>query len=161
MLDGEALFDVAHDPACPFVVTTSHVNVKVLGTIFTINSFSNVGRSETTLAEGSIELQNSKGSYLVTLTPGQKAVYEEDKLTVQEICPDDMIMMKYGIQTIRDASIPEILRNLENDFGVCLKAVSYTPKDTLFTISYMGDAKLEDVLDMLETISGSKFKIDE
>lgn len=160
-LVGEAIFDVSHNPASPFVVNAPGMKVKVLGTMFQINSFSETGPAEAVLAEGSIEVRNSKGGYLVTLSPGQKAIYDSEVLQVKEVRVDDLVMLRYGINTLRDASVQEIVRRLERDFDVRLKAVSYTPKDTLFTISYVKDAKVEDVLDLLETVSGSKFQIDD
>lgn len=159
-LKGEAVFDVTSNPANPFVVTAPGVKVKVLGTIFQINSFVPDGVAETVLAEGSVELYNSKGNYLVTLSPGQKAIYDSRSLQVKEVMVDDMAMMRYGIHIIRDASLQEIVRTLENDFNVRLRAVSYTSTDTLFTISYIKDAKINDILDMVETVSGCKFEID-
>ena len=160
-LVGKAVFDVSYNPVSPVVVNAPGLKVKVLGTVFQLASFSEKGIAEAVLAEGSIELMNSKGAYLVTLSPGQKAVYDSEVLHVKEVRADDLTLIRYGIHTIRDASVQEIVRKLEREFAVRLKAVTYTPKDTLFTISYVKDAKVEDVLDLLETISGSKFSIDD
>lgn len=159
--DGEAVFDVVSNPASPFVVSTPNVKIKVLGTVFKVQDFAFGGVAKTTLAEGSVELQNAKGDYLLTLRPGQKATYGEDILQVEEVDTQDIVMMRYGITTLQNASLAEIVRRLETDFDTRLKAVSYTPNDTLFTISWFRDSQIEDVLELLETISGSKFIINE
>lgn len=159
-LMGEAVFDVTSNPANPFMVNAPGVKVKVLGTVFQVSSFTSDGPSETILAEGAVDLYNAKGAYLVSLNPGQKAVYDSGSLKVKEVKVDDMAMMRYGLHIIRDASLQEIVRTLEDDFNIRLRVASYTSRDTLFTISYVKDAQVSDVLDMVETVTGCKFEID-
>lgn len=158
---GEAVFDVAHNPASPFVVSAPGIKVKVLGTIFRICNFSENEPAEAVLAEGSIELMNREGDYLVTLNPGQRATYDSEVLQIKDVMIDDVAMIRYGIRIIREAPLRDIVRELERDFDIRLRAVSYTLKDTLFTISYVKDADVKDVLELLEAISGSKFQIEE
>ncbi len=55
-LDGEAFFDVQKNDQKPFVVYTSDVDVKVLGTKFNVKAYSNESGVETTLFEGKINL---------------------------------------------------------------------------------------------------------
>ncbi|HEX3935519.1 MAG TPA: FecR family protein, partial [Puia sp.] len=38
-LSGEAFFDVAHNPASPFIIHTSRIDIKVLGTSFNVKSY--------------------------------------------------------------------------------------------------------------------------
>lgn len=159
-LMGEAVFDVTSNPANPFMVNAPGVKVKVLGTVFQVSSFTSDGPSETILAEGAVDLYNAKGAYLVSLNPGQKAVYDSGSLKVKEVKVDDMAMMRYGLHIIRDASLQEIVRTLEDDFNIRLRVASYTSRDTLFTISYVKDAQVSDVLEMVETVTGCKFEID-
>lgn len=156
---GEAVFDVAHNPASPFVISAPGIKVKVLGTIFRICNFSENEPAETVLAEGSVELMNKEGNYLVTLNPGQKATYDSSVLQVKDVMTDDIALIRYGIRIIREAPLQDIVRELERDFDVRLRAVSYTLKDTLFTISYVQDADVQDVLELIEVVSGSKFQI--
>ena len=51
-LEGEAYFDVFHDPAHPFYVKTKSLDVKVLGTSFNVKAYRNSGVVETSLVEG-------------------------------------------------------------------------------------------------------------
>ena len=160
-LKGEAVFDVVSNPANPFVVSAPAIKVKVHGTVFHVSSFLADGPAETVLAEGSVSLYDAGGDYLVTLSPSQKAIFNSGILQVKEVKVDDLAMLRYGLHIIRDASLQEIVRTLERDFNVRLRAVSYASTNNLFTISYIKDANIDDVLELLETISGSKFEIDE
>jgi len=58
-LDGEAYFEVAKNPAKPFIVKSAQGNVRVLGTHFNIRAYKAEGVMKTTLAEGSVVLQQN------------------------------------------------------------------------------------------------------
>jgi hypothetical protein len=70
-LTGEAYFEVAHNRKAPFIVSTAHQEVKVLGTHFNINSYSNEGKTITTLQQGSVKVTSAKSSEIII--PGQQA----------------------------------------------------------------------------------------
>ncbi|HEY8783876.1 MAG TPA: FecR family protein [Mucilaginibacter sp.] len=55
-LSGEAFFDVVKDAQRPFIVTTSTIRIKVLGTAFNLRSYKNDKTSEAALIRGRIEL---------------------------------------------------------------------------------------------------------
>jgi len=62
VLVGEAYFDVAKNDEKPFIVRTSDLNVKVLGTKFDVSAYPEDKMIETILEEGSVSLEiNGKG----------------------------------------------------------------------------------------------------
>ena len=72
-LTGEALFNVVHDESHPFIVSTSKIAVKVLGTEFNIREYPGESKSETTLLNGSIELTiNGRLDQKFLLKPSEK-----------------------------------------------------------------------------------------
>jgi len=74
-LDGEAFFDVEHDSRSPFIVQLKDFNIKVLGTMFNVRSYSGDKNSETALVKGEVEItlkNNSERKFL--LKPNEKAV---------------------------------------------------------------------------------------
>ncbi|MCE5347346.1 MAG: FecR family protein [Bacteroidales bacterium] len=78
-LEGEGYFEIAKNPAKPFIVNTSDIRVKALGTTFNIRSYPGENTIEATLIEGKVELEKIlskvKGEKLLTLKPNQKATY--------------------------------------------------------------------------------------
>jgi transmembrane sensor len=75
LTDGEAIFDVAKDPARPFVVYTGSGSVTALGTRFDVRH--DVGGVTVTLARGSVKVDTGsgrQGSNLV-LRPGSQITY--------------------------------------------------------------------------------------
>ncbi len=78
-LDGEGYFNVAKDAKHPFIVKTSHLNIRVLGTVFNVKSYPDEGTIETTLISGSVIIEgNKKQGHLtetIELSPHEKATY--------------------------------------------------------------------------------------
>jgi transmembrane sensor len=72
-LTGEAFFKVAHDKVHPFIVKTSKVAIRVLGTEFNIRDYPEDEESETTLMKGSVELTvNGRAHQKFILKPSEK-----------------------------------------------------------------------------------------
>jgi transmembrane sensor len=57
---GEGLFEVAKDPARPFVVRTRLVSVRAVGTVFAVRAVNH--RVDVTVTEGVVEVVNTNGS---------------------------------------------------------------------------------------------------
>ncbi len=78
-LDGEAYFDVVKDADHPFIVHTSGIDIKVLGTAFNVKAYRSDPLIEATLIHGSIEVinKNRPGSPTIMLKPLEKLVYNK------------------------------------------------------------------------------------
>ncbi|MBA4168089.1 MAG: FecR domain-containing protein, partial [Chitinophagaceae bacterium] len=71
-LYGEAFFDVKADPEHPFFVTTSTINIRVLGTRFNVRSYPLDKSTQTTLVHGRIELTVLKNpDKIIIMKPSQ------------------------------------------------------------------------------------------
>ena len=86
-LEGEAFFDVAHDKQRPFIVHTSGIDIKVLGTAFNVKSYASDETIETTLLRGSIEVvrKNDPSAPKVILRSHEKLVFKKESLTADAI----------------------------------------------------------------------------
>jgi ferric-dicitrate binding protein FerR (iron transport regulator) len=69
VLDGEAYFEVVHDPRSVFSVSTPHMRTEVLGTAFDIDS--NDSLSTAVLVSGSVKVKRGRQSRI--LRPGNEA----------------------------------------------------------------------------------------
>ncbi len=56
-LEGEAFFDVVKNAARPFIVHTTKLDIKVLGTVFNVKSYTDENTVEATLLRGLIEVE--------------------------------------------------------------------------------------------------------
>jgi transmembrane sensor len=78
-LDGEAYFDVVKNPKRPFIVHTSYIDIRVLGTAFNVKSYSQEKTIEKTLIHGSLEVTKKNESQLskIILRPKEKLVFNK------------------------------------------------------------------------------------
>ncbi len=80
-LDGEAYFDVVKDKRHPFIVRTSAISIRVLGTAFNVKSYQQDPTIETTLVRGMIEVHknNEPNASKIILHPNEKLVYNKPR----------------------------------------------------------------------------------
>ncbi len=80
-LTGEAFFDVVKNPAKPFVIHTSTIDIKVLGTQFNVKSYPSDKTTETSLIRGSVEVMvKNRPNEKYVLKPNEKLVVLNDQL---------------------------------------------------------------------------------
>ncbi len=84
-LEGEAYFDVVKDPAHPFIVHTSGIDVRVLGTAFNVKAYKSESTIEATLVHGMIEVTKTgqPNAPKVILKPHEKLIFDKD-LTIKQ-----------------------------------------------------------------------------
>ena len=92
-LDGEAYFDIAHNPKRRISVHTSTITIQVLGTTFNVRSYSDEEMVEATLLKGLISITGEVGNKViepVVLKPNEQArlIKGEQKISVGEITND-------------------------------------------------------------------------
>jgi transmembrane sensor len=74
-LEGEAFFDVSHNPGKPFIIHTTTMNVKVLGTVFNVKAYPADKTAETSLLKGSVEITlKNDAKKKIILRPNEKIV---------------------------------------------------------------------------------------
>jgi transmembrane sensor len=72
-LTGEAFFDVTKRPDQPFIIHTSKISIKVLGTAFNVKAYPGDKITETTLIRGMVELSvNARPEKKIILKPNEK-----------------------------------------------------------------------------------------
>lgn len=81
-LQGEAYFDVVKNAKRPFIVHTSAIDIRVLGTAFNVKAYDNEGTIEATLIRGLIEVKNKLRPTApnIILRPNEKLVFSKEVL---------------------------------------------------------------------------------
>ena len=119
-LEGEGYFEVKTNPEQVFVVNTSGLRIKALGTTFNVKSYPADNTVETTLIEGKVDLENitsGKPATIATLEPNQKVTYFKmtDEVASQER-EDGIIREEAAPAKIKDIS--PLLSNEEVDVSL-------------------------------------------
>jgi len=114
-LTGEAFFDVVRDETRPFIIHTSTIDVKVLGTAFNVRSYADEKNTETSLIHGSIEvtLINSADKKKIILRPNDKLIVNnnEARLAEKKITKSHEPLMTLGKISFKkaDSSVTETM----------------------------------------------------
>jgi ferric-dicitrate binding protein FerR (iron transport regulator) len=79
-LKGEAFFEVQHNAAVPFIVHTTSMDVKALGTAFNVKSYNNENKTEAVLIRGLVEVTLKKdNNRKLLLHPDEKVLWTDNK----------------------------------------------------------------------------------
>ncbi|MCW1735497.1 FecR family protein [Anaerorudis cellulosivorans] len=147
-LSGEAFFEVSTDRSKPFYVFTSDLRIKVTGTRFNVNSYSNDAITQAVLVEGKIEAaKNRLFGRSVELSPGERIVYDRKENKIQKDKVDVELYSSWvnGYLLIENEPIVEIFKKLERyyDKKIIVEKLSNQPR---FTGKLNLDDDLEKVL---------------
>ena len=127
---GEVFFEVAQDHRQPFYVNVDHkAQIRVLGTQFNVNAYSNEASIKTTLVDGGIQVRpgaDSDSSSFVTLKPGQQAEIKpagsntrlQPVHVLNNANIDKAIAWKSGLFNFEDASLEEVMRQVERWYDI-------------------------------------------
>lgn len=126
-LKGEAYFEVAKDKKHPFIVKTENQEIKVLGTHFNINSYSDEPTAKTTLIEGSVLVKASDTEQI--LKPGYQAINGISGLRVVAANVDEVLAWKNGYFMFDNEGIESVMRKISRWYNVDVVFKGNVPKD--------------------------------
>lgn len=132
-LTGEAYFEVVHNPAQPFIVQTSDMQVRALGTSFNVMAYTNENAVKATLVSGAVQAECTAGNLL--LKPGQQAAYNPacKRLTAHQVNTDEVTAWKDGFfQFSNKADIQEIMRQLQRWYDIEVVYEGAAPKQVFY-----------------------------
>lgn len=125
-LIGEAYFEVNHQPKKPFLVRTSTVTVKVLGTSFNVSSYPDDDFVSAVLKEGKIQMERNETGWFgspVELIPNQMAVYRKDgeQIEVRQTNHELYTIWKDGILQFENEEINALITKVERFYNISLE----------------------------------------
>ncbi|MEL4309043.1 FecR family protein [Joostella sp. CR20] len=118
-LSGEAFFEVAHNKEKPFIVKTTHLQTRVLGTSFNINSYPENKDFKVSVTTGKVEVTGSfKDS--VYLVKDEQIVFNVNRGTYKKefFESSDDIVWKDNVILFNDIPLESAIIKLEKWFDV-------------------------------------------
>ncbi|MCJ8164051.1 FecR domain-containing protein [Pontibacter sp. E15-1] len=164
-LQGEAFFEVAKDRQRPFIVHTGAISTQALGTSFNIRYMAGEEAIAVSLATGvvQVERQAEKGrkQLLGRLTPGLQLAYHgaSQEFAVAPFDRAEVLGWKEGVLTFRSADMDEVVRKLEQWYGVEIEveAKGKPGKAWDYTGAYDNES-LDKVLEGIGFVKGFTYK---
>lgn len=153
-LTGEGYFDVHKNPKKPFLVYANDIQIKVLGTVFNVQSYINDQTVEVNLLKGKVDITlNSSGkSGNLTLKPNEKMIYNKKTNTIYSYKTDASKSVQWTIGKLcfSDASFFEIAKQLERRYDVKILIESDKVKNERFSGTLDTKEPLEKVLNHID-----------
>ena len=159
MLDGEAYFSVKKDTASPFIVETSQLSVKVLGTRFNVKAYPNDEKITTTLTSGKVEVSvRSQPPHI--LKPDEQLTYDKKSsdIHISVIDTNDTNCWMAGKLVFTNASAGEIFRTLERHYNTTIDNTAIIPASKRYTVKFLKDESLNEILNILKDIIGFDYQ---
>lgn len=159
-LEGEAYFDVMKNEQLPFIVKTTAVDVKVLGTSFNVQAYTDEEDVRVALLHGKVSLLSAVGQDLLTyLSPGQVATVSKNDLSCQVISCDAELESSWhqNILKFDGVSAGDVWKKLERWYGVHIILLNAKPTNLYwFTVK---TESLTELLEMINKITPIEYKL--
>ena len=146
-VDGEIYIDVTPNPEKPFIIKTSDMGVKVLGTSFNVSAYREDVEKSVVLVTGKVEVTASNGES-VRILPDDRFRQSTDKYVVDKVNVEDYVSWKEGRLSFKNTELGGILKQLSRYYNV---RIDY---DKQQQITCSGKLNLDDTIEqILNTIT--------
>jgi len=157
-LEGEAFFEVAHDPSKPFIVYSNNISTTVLGTKFNINAYSDEEEIAISLVEGKINVsENVFGNINKTafLHPNQQFFYSAIKKTykIKDFDVEEITGWKDNLLKFNDETLKNVFVRLERAYGVKFE-VEIKPFENYLITANFHNSSLLTVIEAIKKLTG-------
>lgn len=163
-LSGEAFFDIRHDDAQPFHVSTPYFEITDLGTSFAVSSYTSDDEVSATLKSGKIELRIvGQEDRVYSLAPNDRLTYnvKTKAVSVRQV-PEGYDGMSWRNKKIdlNDVSLQEAATIMGNAYGVKFRFLSNRNKSTKITIHFNRGETLKDAMSLISNlVPGLEYEI--
>lgn len=175
-LEGEAFFDVKHDPDHPFIIHTGKLDVRVLGTSFNVKAYPDDSTIETTLIKGKVEIDfpgNTQPG--IVLRPNEKVVIPKKEEPVAQntdeyidrkmVAPDPVYRTLIETSWVEDKlafrneSFSDVSKRLERWYNIHFSFEDQQYLQGRLTGCFK-DQPIKNVMDALQISFGFHYRID-
>lgn len=163
-LDGEGYFEVTKNKEQPFIVQANRLNIRVLGTKFNIDAYTDNASISVALVEGSVMLQGNAGNLnkdLMELKPNQVATLNPTDQTLSKTYVPDLYKYTAWINgriVFFGDPIQTVVKKLEKWYNVEIVIADKKLEDYRFTATFI-DEPLEQILNILSISSQMTYTI--
>jgi transmembrane sensor len=157
-LEGEAFFEVAHNPERPFIVNTSNTTTRVLGTSFNLKT--SLTGDIVTLVTGKIKFCNIEGTDSLSLVPGEMVSYNtQRKEFVKALFQNkNFLAWKTKVLEFNNTTIEEALASISGYYHLTVIGNIDAVKDYTLSANF-NNQPIEKVMPVLELTWDAKMAL--
>jgi ferric-dicitrate binding protein FerR (iron transport regulator) len=155
--NGEVFFDVVENKKKPFIVNFNHHQVTVLGTQFNVKSYEENNADLVTLAQGSIQIDNSS----VKLVPNQQAVIDRSNSRIKINTVDAHIFSAWKNKHFlyKQDKLENIMNDLSRFYNIKVFYRNEKIKEEMFSLRLSQEDSFETILENFELTGKVEFEI--
>lgn len=152
-VEGEAYFKVAKDKSKPFIVTSGHTEIKVLGTEFNLYNYPEENENRISLVEGSLQIELSDSDVeTVILKPNEEACIRNGRMEISPIQDADYFLWRDGIYSFTDEKLGEIFKKLELYYDIDIHVQNPSILEWEYTVKFRQRDGVDEILRLLQRI---------
>lgn len=164
-ITGEVYFDVAKDAKRPFIVKADNSEIRVLGTQFNVNAYSNENSVSTTLVEGKVEVGMPAITKKEILQPGQQARTKRGGSSIalsKNVDLDEVTGWRHDKFVFQGegSSIRDIMKQLERYYDINVEYQGDIPDDH-FVATMPRSLPISRILQVLQKTERIKFRVED
>ena len=163
MLSGEAFIEVAPNPGKPFIVHTSGINVRVLGTGFNLSTYSDEQFQVLTLNHGSVEISGIPGlpGANYQLSPGQQFTLDKSshKTEIKTVDPQLYSAWIHGSFVFNDETLEQIFTKLQRWYNIDVLYQNEAVRNERLSGALPRFGEFGTILNMINQVSDTEFDI--
>jgi transmembrane sensor len=161
-LQGEALFEVAKDASHPFIIKCGDVNLKVLGTSFSVKASND--RIELIVLTGKVNLSSSTKNINVDVEANEKILVTNNVVEELQLQPTEVSEItsdtEYNMQFV-NVSMEEVARKIGKKFNIEVKIINAQANKCRITADFTDhslDRTLQLIMEILDVEYSQKGK---
>ncbi|MEO6520676.1 MAG: FecR family protein [Mucilaginibacter sp.] len=160
LVNGEAFFDIRHNPKHPFVVHYGDMHAQVLGTSFNIKYYKKLNDVRITVVTGLVEVGNTKQSFGM-ISPDKEIIYNQKTSfhNARPINSHKVAAWKAREVNLYDVPFEDLVLTIENVYSVKVKYDREKMKDIITTIHFSSSDDIKEALEIIKTIHGLNYTI--
>lgn len=165
-LVGEAYFEVKPDTQRPFIVATSTLSTRVLGTHFNVKAEQADDDIAVTLLEGKVSVAREDSvqgtsEELAQLTPDQQLIFNRQtgNVTRVQVAAYDYAAWKDGVLNLKNMTFQEALKRLEKWYGVTITVANPAINRCMIHASFRNES-LPNVLKTIGMTVGFTYTVE-
>lgn len=160
-LTGEAYFEVKHREDFPLLVKANQIMVRDLGTTFNIKAYPGDNYVETSLVEGKADIITSQGNALVSLKPGESAMYfpSNKSIELRSVAENVLSAWRNGKFVIRDQRLEDIFIELSRWYDVKFRFENQALREYRYTGNIKKSTTAQHVMKMLKLTTNFNYRI--
>ena len=162
-LTGEGYFKVAHNPKIPFIVKTTDLDVRAVGTSFNVSAYPTEKKIEIVLAEGKVNITKNNFTLFHStkdMNPNDMICYNKQtsEMECKEVRTENYISWHLGYINFESVELHKVITKLERYYDVTIEFGNPQTAKKKITGKLKLKTNIDEILRILAATSTLKIK---